>query len=438
MTHLLREDRLPLPFCPGCAGHVVARQLDRALELLGLGRLDICLVTDIGCNGLMDQYFDTLAFHGLHGRSLTYGTGIKLGAPRLKVLVIMGDGGTGIGGGHLLSAARRDVDITLLVMNNFNYGMTGGQHSATTPLGGFTSTTAQGNVEKPLDICGAVLSAGGRFAARFGASDKDLPEAIARAVRFEGFSVLDVVGPCPAYFMPRNRMKRSAELRSLCEEHGWEFGVLREEPGDDFLRRYRSAAPAAARTPTGEKPGSAGRLGIGKRTEVVLAASAGNRVRFAGAALASSVIRAGGWAVQKDDYPITVRSGYSVTSMAFDSKPIEYIGIDRPDVVAVASPDGLTKTAPLLRTLGPDARVFADEELGEIDTPAVLTRHPLKKTAAAVDRNLVALVSAVLVTLRTGIVPVEMLREAVTHRGRPGVREANRAAVDLAIQTFSS
>ena len=99
------------------------------------------IVSDIGCAGLSDQYFSTSAFHGLHGRSITYATGIKLARPELTVIVIMGDGGTGIGGAHLINAARRNVGITVLVFNNLNFGMTGGQHSTTTPEGAITATT---------------------------------------------------------------------------------------------------------------------------------------------------------------------------------------------------------------------------------------------------------------------------------------------------------
>ena len=93
------------------------------------------IVSDIGCSGLSDQYFATSAFHGLHGRSVTYATGIKLANPELTVIVIMGDGGTGIGGTHLINAARRNIGVTVIVMNNLNFGMTGGQHSTTTPEG---------------------------------------------------------------------------------------------------------------------------------------------------------------------------------------------------------------------------------------------------------------------------------------------------------------
>src|ERR1035437_7513715 len=110
-----------LPFCPGCGHERLLKELDRALTLLQLDPRKIVIVTDIGCIGLADQYFKTNAFHGLHGRSLTYATGLKLARPELTVITLIGDGGCGIGGAHLLSAARRNVDVTLIVANNFNY-----------------------------------------------------------------------------------------------------------------------------------------------------------------------------------------------------------------------------------------------------------------------------------------------------------------------------
>ncbi len=132
------------PFCPGCGHGLILNQLNAALMRLELDPRRVVIVSDIGCQGLGDQYFTTHAFHGLHGRSIAYATGIKLADPDLKVIVIMGDGGAGIGGAHLLNAARRNIGLTVLVFNNFNFGMTGGEHSVTTPPGGITATTRDG------------------------------------------------------------------------------------------------------------------------------------------------------------------------------------------------------------------------------------------------------------------------------------------------------
>ena len=118
MTSLLNTDRPPV-FCPGCSHDRVVHALDGCLQELGISANRVCIVTDIGCSGLFDTFFNTHALHGLHGRALTYATGLKLACPSLTVITIMGDGGLGIGGAHVLSSCRRNLDINLLVLNNF-------------------------------------------------------------------------------------------------------------------------------------------------------------------------------------------------------------------------------------------------------------------------------------------------------------------------------
>ena len=162
----LDDAMLPLPFCPGCGHRAILRALDKALVVQQWDRRSVVIVTDIGCVGLSDRYFTTNAFHGLHGRSITYATGIKLANPELHVIVLIGDGGCGIGGNHLINAARRNVGLTVLVANNFNFGMTGGQHSVLTPHQAITSTTRAGNLERPLDLCATVNVCGAGFVAR--------------------------------------------------------------------------------------------------------------------------------------------------------------------------------------------------------------------------------------------------------------------------------
>ena len=163
MDSLLNKNRPPL-FCPGCSHERVTQALDKAFQLLELAGDRIAIVSDIGCSGLFDTFFDTHALHGLHGRALTYATGIKLSRPELNVVVTMGDGGQGIGGAHLLAACRRNLNLTLLVLNNFNFGMTGGQFSATTPPDARLGSGFLNRLEKPLDISRLAVSAGAAYA----------------------------------------------------------------------------------------------------------------------------------------------------------------------------------------------------------------------------------------------------------------------------------
>ena len=196
----------PYPFCPGCGHGPILDRLNEALVALGRDPRRVVLVSDIGCSGLSDQDFDTHAFHGLHGRSLTYAAGIKLARPELSVLVIMGDGGIGIGGAHLLAAARRNLDLTVLVFNNFNFGMTGGQHSGTTPAGAFTSTTPGGHLERPLDLCATTAAGGATWVYRGTSFDADLAQRIGEAIAHPGFALLDIWEPCTAYYAARHRL----------------------------------------------------------------------------------------------------------------------------------------------------------------------------------------------------------------------------------------
>ncbi len=178
----------PLPFCPGCGHDQLLKALDKALVKLQLDPAKTVIVTDIGCIGLSDQYFITHGFHGLHGRSITYACGMKLARPELTVIVLMGDGGCGIGGSHLLNVARRNIDITLLVANNFNYGMTGGQHSVSTPLSGITPTTPMGNLESAMDLCKTAIAAGAGWVYRGTTFDGSLSNRLFSITRSLGSS----------------------------------------------------------------------------------------------------------------------------------------------------------------------------------------------------------------------------------------------------------
>ena len=223
-------DRIgPLPFCPGCGHNVLIKAFDKALIKLQIDPSKVVLVTDIGCIGLTCRHFITSAFHGLHGRSITYACGLKLARPELTVIALKGDGGCGIGGTHLLNVARRNIGITLIIANNLNYGMTGGQHSVTTPTGGITSTTPWGNVEGPMDLCGTAAAAGAAWVYRTTMFDRKLPDILARAIRQPGFAMCDVWELCSAYYSPQNEVDK-AGLFEILDSYGFERGFLADNP----------------------------------------------------------------------------------------------------------------------------------------------------------------------------------------------------------------
>ena len=147
-------DKLPHTWCAGCGHGIILQAIADALAMQELDKHDIALVSGIGCFGRVDDYLDINCMHVTHGRALAAATGVALVNPELHVLVTMGDGdGTTIGGNHLIHCARRNINLTAIIANNYNYGQTGGQYSGTTPEGSITSTSVYGHVEPGFDIC---------------------------------------------------------------------------------------------------------------------------------------------------------------------------------------------------------------------------------------------------------------------------------------------
>ena len=245
MDSLLNSDRPPV-FCPGCAHERVVRALDLALQRMELTGDQVAIVSDIGCSGLFDTFFNTHAFHGLHGRALTYATGLKLARPDLQVIVTMGDGGLGIGGAHVLSTCRRNIDLTLLVLNNFNYGMTGGQCSSTTPADARVGSGFLNRLERPIDICQVAGTAGAAHLTRISTYDDGLVERMTDAIRYKGFSLMDIWGVCPGRYTRGNKLSPS-RIRSDLEKYPPldHFQTLNARPeyGDHYRAEAARLAP---------------------------------------------------------------------------------------------------------------------------------------------------------------------------------------------------
>ena len=204
----LLEEKLPHFWCAGCGNGIVLASIIRNMDKRGWTRENTVVATGIGCWGKADDYLKTNTFHGTHGRALAFSTGIKLARPELDVLTLMGDGdGITIGGNHLIHAARRNVDVTAIMVNNLNYGMTGGQYSGTTPKDSLTKTSPYGHVENAFDVCGVVKSAGAGFVARGTVMDVfELDRLIDKAISHKGFSFVEVISPCPTHFGKANKL----------------------------------------------------------------------------------------------------------------------------------------------------------------------------------------------------------------------------------------
>ncbi len=210
----LKQGVLPHMWCAGCGIGTMMGAMLRAFEELGFRKNETVVVTGIGCTGKLDDYLVTNALHTTHGRALAYATGIKAFNPRLNVVVIMGDGdGVTIGGNHFIHAARRNIDLTAIVLNNLNYGMTGGQASATSPGASITSTTGYGNPERDFDICALAEAAGANFVARATTYHGwELKASIRQALTRKGFSLVEVMSPCPTQYGRRNDMRGTTDM----------------------------------------------------------------------------------------------------------------------------------------------------------------------------------------------------------------------------------
>lgn len=194
----LRRDALPFLWCPGCGNGTILGAAIRAIEELGIID-EIALVGGIGCSGWIPTYINADVMHVLHGRALPCATGLKMSDPRRKVIVFTGDGDClGIGGNHFIHAARRNMDITVIMVNNQIYGMTGGQVAPTTPSMAKTSTSPSGNPELPFDACALAKGSGATCIARWTAGHpRQLQRAIKEAVSHEGFAFVEVLSQCP-------------------------------------------------------------------------------------------------------------------------------------------------------------------------------------------------------------------------------------------------
>lgn len=208
MEGFLRMDRIPHIWCPGCGIGTVVSSFASALRKSEIDLNKICVVSGIGCTGRVAGYIKLDSFHSTHGRAIPFATGLKLANPELKVVVFSGDGDiVGIGGNHFIHAARRNMDIIVICVNNFNYAMTGGQVAATTPILANLSTAPYGNYEYPFSLPYLADACGATYVARWTALHiRRVTMAIQEAFQKKGFSFIEVITPCVTLYARRNRL----------------------------------------------------------------------------------------------------------------------------------------------------------------------------------------------------------------------------------------
>ena len=479
----LRMEMMPHILCPGCGHGIVLKSILRAIHRLGLRREEVVFVSGIGCSSRIVGYIDFCTLHTTHGRPLTFATGLKLARPDLRVIVITGDGdGLAIGGNHLIHAARRNIGVTCLLLNNAIYGMTGGQGAPTTPEGALSKTNPDGTIEPSFDACKLALGAGASFVARgFTATPLDLDNLIAGAVEHTGFSFVEIFSDCPEYFGRYNSLGKGPEMlqaqfcqmecvsEPLAEKQfvpGLEppsaaraaqaalpAGVLHQEARPEFAEQLRARAAArpaskkarpapgagGAVAPARDPAGNAAANGGPTTNEyqVRLAGAGGQGIVLAGLLLAEAAVAAGKNATHAQAYGPESRGGASKAEVIVSDGEIDYPYAAKVDLLLALTQEAYEQYAAQLK---PGGLLVVDRERV---TPASTNGgvcHALPITATAqqvlgttVSANLVAL--GALIGL-SGVVPPEAAEQAVAARKPGGNAEAAvralRAGFDLA------
>jgi 2-oxoglutarate ferredoxin oxidoreductase subunit beta len=231
----LRLDKFPHIWCTGCGCGIILKAMLRAIDRIGIPKDDVALVSGIGCSSRTPGYVDFNTLHTTHGRAISFATGIKMAKPDLNVVVVSGDGdATAIGGNHFIHAARRNIDLTVIIYNNYIYGMTGGQASPTTPMGKRGSTAPYGSIEPSFDISGLAVAAGASFVARSTCYHAvQLDKYIEKALKKKGFSLVEVLSPCPTYYARPNRLGTVVEMMQSYKENSVSVQAARNMPDEE-------------------------------------------------------------------------------------------------------------------------------------------------------------------------------------------------------------
>ena len=249
--YLRHNKKFPHVWCPGCGNGIVMGALIRAIDRMGIEKDQIVLASGIGCSGRMPAYIDFNTLHTTHGRVLTFATGIKLAKPSLTVIAIMGGGDAiSIGGNHFIHAARRNIELTAIIINNMIYGMTGGQHSPTTPYGSYATTTSYGNIGHPFSIAELAVASGGSFVGRSTVYHAQLMERlIENAILNPGFSVVEVLSNCHTHYGRKNKLGDPVAMIKYFKDHAVRIEEARKMPQEALENKFTIGVLASVQKP---------------------------------------------------------------------------------------------------------------------------------------------------------------------------------------------
>jgi len=489
MDGLLRTERLPHIWCPGCGLGTALSCFVSALMRSGLDLDKVAIVSGIGCTGRVAGYLRLDGFHTTHGRAIPFATGLKLATPELKVIVFSGDGDlVAIGGNHLIHAARRNMDLTVICANNFNYGMTGGQVGPTTPTGARTSTSPRGNLEHPFNIPNLVSAAGATYVARWTVLHaRRLERSIYKALLKPGFSVVEVISPCPTLFVRFNRKNlEGGDILKYYQEHSvirhdakpWEVDIelggeivcgefvnierptfqdrLREmygelRPCEDLGLLHRPSAEATtsfeveialreekpAAMPTKVKPHTVGGAG---QVEVRLGGFGGQGIILSGKIVGqAAALHDGREVTLTQSYGPESRGGACSTALIISDGAIPYPRVTCPAVMVLMSQEAyITYHSQLVE----GGLLLVDADLVEPDLAAGQHIVPIPASRIAehkLGRRIVAnIVMLGALTALSDVVSEEAMRKAVLDSVPKGTEELNMQAFQLGYEYASA
>lgn len=370
----IRSD-IKFPYCPGCGHQLATNSLTSALEKMGMDPLDVIIVSDIGCCGLIDPLVNSHTIHGLHGRSTALAMGVSLGlnSNDKKVIAIQGDGGATIGFQHLLEASRQNVNLTLIIHNNMVYGMTGGQISG---LSASELKAVKMPIESnvpPYNICELAHKSGASYSTCLIANG-DFSDRLVEAISTKGFSLVEIHGLCPSY-----GFKKIKDLDNLPIVQ--ETLINSREPYNIHVNDSHSLFDDL--TQISKDYNSE----LQDRIEIVIAGSAGSGVQLSANILALAGMTAGLNTTKKGEYPITVGTGFSVAEVILSNQEINYSGIESPDVIIINSEDGLNK---IKDKINDETFLVVEDKLG-IPAGKNVIKGNFKKTSGKKGASLTAI-----------------------------------------------
>ena len=393
-----------LPFCKGCTHSNISQNTEKALQKIGKDILDVILVTDIGCLGIVDKAFNTHTVHGLHGRSVALASGISAGInnPEKKVIVFIGDGGATIGMQHLLDAAHKGFNMTVVIHNNMLYGMTGGQPSEFTPEGFRTPTLPEGATHPGYDICSLVTAAGAGYVRRIEGIG-DISDHLAEAFSRDGFSLLEVMEICPSYGLKSNP---GMKLKTLIHEAGIEIKTYVDKEPRAYKTNEKENTPSLFEPKLEVEREFEHNLD--KPVRILLSGTAGEGVQFGASLFIRAGMRSGLEVTKKGSYPVTVGVGFSAANLILSPGNILYTGAPKPDVIIIASQDGLNFARKFIANASEETLLIIDGSLDIPETKARTVMHQFRERFGGRNACIAALFEYV---RQSGIIPMQALHK---------------------------